>query len=148
MLKNSEFSWIIVKSVIFRIFEWKKRQIFGFFQEKFSKTPIFQAPPNLVTSEAREQVTFFFEDLKKKISINECLILLSTLENRWKNLVFDKKFTKNARKSLKPLIFLYFLLKPPFFKLKIQIFRIKIAGKPWKMQFFTPRKLKIQAFFH
>lgn len=38
---------------------------------------LIQAPPNLVSAESREQATFFFEDLKKKIALNECLMLLS-----------------------------------------------------------------------
>uniref|UniRef100_A0A1I7TQK1 Exportin-4 n=1 Tax=Caenorhabditis tropicalis TaxID=1561998 RepID=A0A1I7TQK1_9PELO len=47
--------------------------------ETFAETLL--APPNLVTGEAREQATYFFEDLKKKITINECLILLRESKN-------------------------------------------------------------------
>ncbi|EFO87047.1 hypothetical protein CRE_19364 [Caenorhabditis remanei] len=47
--------------------------------EGFAETLL--APPNVVTSESREQATFFFEDLKKKITISECLILLRESKN-------------------------------------------------------------------
>ncbi|EGT48595.1 hypothetical protein CAEBREN_04450 [Caenorhabditis brenneri] len=47
--------------------------------ERFAETLL--APPNLVTAESREQATFFFEDLKKKIAITDCLILLRESKN-------------------------------------------------------------------